>query len=163
MKSTIFIYPPLIYTLTYIEKLLRKIFFILWTSNSSLSKNLLFLSFQIVQKIQRAALQDLIHLSTKESYHPRRVSLIDSNKTHRTPKMENTGCHKILALFEWRKAIINGLQLLFTQSTLISQHPPFSLKLIQRQTFLQQASQVKKLTFKGIHEFQIIFKGKRVV
>lgn len=102
MKSTKCEYPPSIYTLSQTKKLLRKIFFSRWSNNSSQSKYLLFLSFQIVQKIQGAALQALIRLlSAKEPCHLGRVSLTNSDITHRIPKMENTSCHKSLALFQW--------------------------------------------------------------
>ena len=53
MKSTTCEYPPSIYTLTHTKKLLRKIFFSRLYDNSSQSKYLLFLSFQIVYENTR--------------------------------------------------------------------------------------------------------------
>ena len=105
MKSIKCVYPSPIYTLTHIEKLFRNKLFSIWSNNSSLSKNLLFLSFQSVQKMQvGAALQALLrHFSIKVPFHPRRVSLTMSEITHRTPKMENASCYSNLALSQWRR------------------------------------------------------------
>ena len=105
IKSTKCEYPSSIYILTHTKKLLRKIFFCHWSNNSSQSKYLPFLSFQIVKKIQDGAVvQALICLlSTKESCQPMRVSLTDSIITHWILKIKNTSYHKSLALSQWRR------------------------------------------------------------
>ena len=110
-----------------------------------------------------AAFQALIHLlSTKEPCHPRRVSLTNSDKTHRTPKMESTSYHKILALPQWRRIWSMDSTSSLHKAHLLTNFHPLLWSWSNVKTFLEQASQLKKLTFTKIHKFQIIFKGKGV-
>ena len=159
MKSIKFIYPPPIYTITHIEKLFRNKLFSLWSNNSSLSKNLLFLSFQSVQKMQvGATLQALMCLfSIKVTFHPRRVSLTVLEITHQTPKMENTNYHNNLTLTQWRRIWSMVSNSTLQKAHLLTNVHPLLWSWSKVKTFPQQASQVKKLTFEGIQEFHTIF------
>ena len=85
------------------QKLQTKEFFILWIKSSSLSKTILFLSFQTVQKRHNGAIIQafLRFLPTKEPCQPIKVSLIDNGRTHVTPKIANNNSHKTLAMVQW--------------------------------------------------------------
>ena len=151
------------YPLTHKEKLLKKMFLILWSDNSPFSKHLWFLSFEIVQNIHKGAtFQALTRLlPTKELGHPRRVSLIISKITHWIPKLENTNCHKTLVLSQCRRIWSMVSNSLHKAYLLTNVHPPF-WSWSKVNTLPQQASQVKKLTVVRIHEFHTISKGKGI-
>ena len=154
-KSTIFVYPLPIYTLIHIERLLRKIFFSLSLDTSPQSKSLLFLSFQIVQKMQEgAALQVLIHLlSTKALCHPRRVSLTDSDKTHQTPKIKFSPYHNEGGYDQWTptplctKHSCQPTSIIFFE--IIQRSKPFPNKPPKLRNSLSHGSTNSKLSLKG--------------
>ena len=77
MKSTMNINLSPINSLVQINKLHKNNYFSLWIASFTFSKDLLFLSFQIVQKRYKGAtLQTLFRfLPTKESCQPSKVSL----------------------------------------------------------------------------------------
>lgn len=96
---------PLMYTWIHLARLLRNELLRLWFDISSSSNSLWFLFFHIVQKIhKRAALQTFsCFLPTKETCHPSRVSLIEAKITQGMSNKENTNCHNILALAQWKR------------------------------------------------------------
>ena len=76
-----------------------------WIDCPSLSKVLLFLSFQTIQKRHKGATHHACFLffPTKEPCHPNKASLTDEESTHATPKRKNRRHHKTLVLARWRR------------------------------------------------------------
>ena len=75
--------PTAIEELTQDKRLQTNEFFNLWVDKASLSKTILFLSFQTVQNKQRGAARQafLCFLSLKETYQLNRVSLTENGRT----------------------------------------------------------------------------------
>ena len=105
MKSTMDINFSPINSLVQDNKLHKNKYFSLWIENSTFSKDLLFLSFQIVQKRHKgAALQTFFHfLPTKVSCQPSIVSLTVDCITQKTLKGENKSSHNTLVLSQCKR------------------------------------------------------------
>lgn len=84
------------------QKLQTKELFCLQIESSSLSKAILFLSFQTIQKIHKGVAFHafLCFFPTNESCQPRRVSLTVKDKTQDMSKRAKSNCHKTLALMQ---------------------------------------------------------------
>ena len=92
--------PTTIQDLAQDKRLQAKEFFNLCINKTSLSKTILFLSFQTVQNKQRGAARQtfLCFLSLKEANQSKRVDLTVNGRTQLTPNKENTKSHRTLAL-----------------------------------------------------------------
>ena len=88
------------------NKLHKNRTFSLWSKSSTFSKDLLYCSFQIIQKKRHKSTGSqtfFCFLLTKESCQPNRVSLTEECITQEIPKRENKSCHNILALLQCRR------------------------------------------------------------
>lgn len=66
-------------------------YFSLWLDGSLYSNDLLFLSFQIIQKMHKRAGRQafFLFLTTKGPCHPKKASLTKEYSTHDMPKKDN--------------------------------------------------------------------------
>lgn len=79
--------------------------FNVWSICSTSSKDLLFLSFQIIHKMHKGATLHAFFLlfPKKDPCKLERAPLIEACITHSTPNKEKTNCNEILVLVQWSK------------------------------------------------------------
>ena len=150
--------------LTQEEKSQRNESFNHWSFYSLSSKALWFHSLQIVKKMRRGAMFHtfFIFFPTKEPCQPKRRALTEEGIIHGTLNKENNRCHRSLTLKQWRsKWSIDSSSCLHRQH-LFTKGRPFLWRLFKVSTLTQLASQTKKLTLDGTHNFQIMFFGKMI-
>ena len=133
-----------------------------WIDQPSLSKALLFLSFQIVQKKHEGVTRHafFLFLPTKTPCHPSKASLTKEDSTHDTPKRENKRCHNALVLSQWRRMWSTDSSLLRHRKHLFTKDHPLLWMSSKVKTFLQVASHIKKTTLDDTHNFQTTLVGK---
>ena len=138
--------PPFKQDLAQEKRLQTKEFFILRIDKTSLSKTIMFLSFQTVQNKQKGAARQVFprFLSTKEADHPEKVSLTVNERTQWTPNKENTRSHKTLALGQWTRMWFIVSSLAQHKKHLFAKIQPLLLSWSWVRTFPQEASQAKK-------------------
>ena len=132
-------------------KVTNKKKFNIWIENSSLSKAILFLSFQTIQKRHiGVALQTLLlFLPTNEPCHPKRTSLTNEGIIHNTLKKLNNKSHKTLDLEQWvRKWSMVSSTSQQRKHLFRSDHSLF-FSWSKVKTLPQEASQAKNPTLGG--------------
>ena len=119
-----------------------------WIDQPSLSKALLFLSFQIVQKKHEGVTRHafFLFLPTKTPCHPSKASLTKEDSTHDSPKRENKRCHNNLVLSQWRRMWSTDSSSLRHRKHLFTKDHPLLWMWSKVKTFLQVASHIKKTT-----------------
>ena len=108
------------------------------------------LSFQIVQnKHKRAAHHTFFRfLPTKESCYPKSISLTDEGSTQCTLK-RGKKCYNTIVLTQWIRMWPINSSFNWQRKHLVAKDHPFLYKWSKIKTFVQVASQAKKLTFGG--------------
>ena len=120
-------------TLDQDHKLHTKEFFNLSIDNSPFSNVNKFFSFYVVQNIHKGIVCQVFLqvLPTKDSYHPRRVSLTKQERTQDTPKREKKHMLKNPRLCTMKKNVIDRFYFKMTKETSICQIELPPLDLVQ--------------------------------